>query len=187
MGLGAWLAREAEVRGGAAAMERLIGSVHVVPEFLGNRAPFADPDARALVAGLGMETDVESLLGLYLAGLCGLGYGARQIVAAQQAKMIPIDTIVVSGGAGQSPLVRQILADTTGLAVAASKSPEPVLLGSAILAASAAGRFGTITEAMEAMSELGEIYEPNRETVSWHNRRFDAFNALQKVGRAIRH
>ena len=186
MGLGAWLAREAEVRGGAAAVERLIGSIHVVPEFLGNRAPFADPDARALVAGLGMETGVESLFGLYLAGLCGLGYGARQIVAAQQAKMIPIDTIVVSGGAGQSPLVRQILADTTGLVVAASKSPEPVLLGSAILAASAAGHFGAITEAMEAMSELGDIYEPNRETADWHSRRFNAFNALQKVGRAIR-
>jgi D-ribulokinase len=128
-------------RGGAAATAALVGALHVVPEFLGNRAPFADPDARALVAGIGMETDIASLIGLHVAGICGLGCGARQIVRAQQEKGIPTDTIVVSGGAGQSPLVRQLLADTTGQTVAASTSPEPVLLGSAILGAVGAGRY----------------------------------------------
>ena len=29
----------------------LIGDLHVVPEFLGNRAPFADPQARAIISG----------------------------------------------------------------------------------------------------------------------------------------
>ncbi len=186
LGLGAWLALQAEALGGSAVVERLVGRVHVVPEFLGNRAPFADPDARALIAGLGIDTGIESLVGLYVAGLCGLGYGARQIVAAQQAQGIPTDTIVVSGGAGESPLVRQILADATGLTVVASTSPEPVLLGSAILAASAAGRFASATEAMQAMSELGDVYQPNKETADWHAQRFEAFQALQNVGRAIR-
>jgi D-ribulokinase len=86
-----------------------------------------------------MHTGIESLVALYLAGLCGLGYGARQIVRAQQNKGIKIDTIVVSGGAAQSRLVRQVLADTTGLTVAASASPEPVLLGSAMLGSVASG------------------------------------------------
>lgn len=186
IGLPAWLAREAETRGGSVAVERLVDCLHVVPEFLGNRAPFADPDARALVAGMGMDSGIESLIGLYIAGLCGLGYGARQIIAAQQAEGIPTDTIVVSGGAGQSLLVRQILADATGLTVAASTSPEPVLLGSAILAATAAGRFSNIPEAMDAMSELSEICVPDPATVDWHLKRFVAFKALQKVGREIR-
>jgi len=186
LGLGAWLGREAERLGGSDPVQRLVGHLHVVPEFLGNRAPFADPDARALVAGLGMETSVESLVGLYLAGLCGLGYGARQIVEAQQAAGISTEVIVVSGGAGQSPLVRQTLADATGLVVAASGSPEPVLLGSAILAATAAGRYAALTDAMEAMSKLGDVYQPNPDTADWHNRRFVAFKALQDVGRAIR-
>ncbi|MGY3549801.1 sugar (pentulose or hexulose) kinase [Bradyrhizobium sp. USDA 4472] len=67
--------------------------------------------ASALIAGLDMRSDLESLLALYLAGLCGLGYGARQIVRAQQDKGIAIETIVVSGGAAQSRPVRQVLAD----------------------------------------------------------------------------
>lgn len=186
MSLSGWLSREAESRGGAAAVRELVGELHVVPEFLGNRAPFADPDARALVAGIGMETDIASLIGLYVAGVSGLGYGAKQIVRAQQQKGIPTDTIVVSGGAGQSPLVRQLLADTTGLTVAASTSPEPVLLGSAILGAVAAGRYADTAEAMSAMSELGEVYRPQAALQSWHEKRFAAFEDLQAVARRVR-
>jgi D-ribulokinase len=184
--LAAWLGAEAERRGGAAAVPTLVGELHVVPEFLGNRAPFADPDARALIAGLGMDTGADSLVGLYVAGLCGLGYGARQIVHAEQEKGIAVDTIVVSGGAGQSALVRQILADATGLTVAASSSPEPVLLGSAMLGAVASGDHADLRQAMEAMSSLGEIYAPRPDLSDWHGRRFAAFEALQQVGRTIR-
>ena len=172
--------------GGSAAVERLVGDMHVVPEFLGNRAPFADPDAKALIAGVGMDTSVDSLVGLYLAGLCGLGYGARQIIEAQSAVGISTDTIVISGGAGQSPLVRQLLADATGVTVVASTSPEPVLLGSAILAAVAARHYPEIIMAMSAMSELGDNHSPDPALASWHSKRLRAFERLQAIGREIR-
>jgi len=184
--LSQWLSLEAEKRGGARAAPDLIGELHVVPEFLGNRAPFADPDARGVIAGLGMETSLDNLVSLYLAGICGLGYGARQILQAQHEKNVLIDTIVVSGGAGQSTLVRQLLADTTGKVVAAPTSQEPVLLGSAILGAVASGRYSDIAEAMSAMSELGETYQPNPASAGWHERRFKAFEMLQQAARAIR-
>lgn len=181
-----WLSMKVEERGGAAATEKLVGGIHVVPEFLGNRAPFADPDARGLIAGLGMETDFDSLLGIYLAGVCGLGYGARQIVRSLHEKNVPIDTIVVSGGAGQSPLVRQLLTDATGIVVAASTSQEPVLLGSAMLGAVAGGHYQDVAAAMAGMSEMGEVYRPQPALTNWHKKRFDAFELLQTAGRAIR-
>src|SRR5690606_15454523 len=121
-----------------------------------------------------------------LAGLCGLGYGARQIVEAQSRAGISVDTIVVSGGAGQSPLVRQLLADATGLTVAAPTSEEPVLLGSAMLGAVAAGAWEDIDAAMSGMSELGETYAPLPETAAWHERRYRAFELLQNAGRSVR-
>lgn len=186
MSLSQWLAAEAGKRGGAVSAPDLIGKLHVVPEFLGNRAPFADPEALGVIAGIGMDTSLDGLVGLYLAGICGLGYGARQIVGVLAEKGVVTDTIVVSGGAGQSPLVRQLLADTTGLAVAASTSPEPVLLGSAILGAVAADHFRDMAAAMAAMSELGETCRPNVAHAGWHAKRFQAFELLQKAGRAIR-
>ncbi len=186
LSLVAWLAEEAQRRGGAASAPALIGDIHVVPEFLGNRSPFTDPEAKALIAGLGMDRSLDSLTGLYLAGISGLGYGVRQILAAMAEQGTAIDTIVISGGAGQSALVRQILADATGITVAATQSEEPVLLGSAILGAVAAGRYPDISAAMHAMSQIGETYQPNSASAAWHERRLTAFAALQQVGRTIR-
>ena len=104
---------------------RLAGGLIVVPDFLGNRSPYADPDARAVIAGLGMERDLDSLVSLYVAGILGLGYGLRQIIEAGRAQGAVIDTIALSGGAGRHPLVRQLLADCTGMPVAISRQAEP--------------------------------------------------------------
>jgi len=186
MSLGAWLAERASALGGAPQIARLVGDIHVVPEFLGNRAPFADPGAKALIAGLGLDINIDSLVGLYLAGLCGLGYGALQILEAQRGVGVETDTIVVSGGAGQSPLVRQVLADATGVAVAASTSPEPVLLGSAMLGAVAGGAYPDLVSAMSGMSSIGEEHTPADATRAWHERRFAVFQMLQDAGRKAR-
>ena len=61
-----------------------------------------------------------------------------------------------------------------------------MLLGSAMLAAVAAGAYADIDEAMSAMSELGDTYVPLPETAAWHERRFRAFEMLQAAGRALR-
>ena len=78
-----------------------------------------------MIAGLGMESDLDSLVALYVAGLCGIGYGLRQIIDAQAAAGAPIGRVVISGGAGRGDLVRQLLADVTGKPVLATQAEEP--------------------------------------------------------------
>lgn len=162
------------------------GGLHVVPEFLGNRAPFADPHARAVIAGLGMERDLDSLVALYIAGLCGIGYGLRQIIETQAKHGAGVKRIVISGGAGSSPLVRQLLADACGMEVVAPLADEPVLLGSAILGSVAGGAFVDVKGAMQALSAIASVYEPARDKIGeLHARRFEAFVKLQEVARAL--
>ena len=165
----------------------LAAQIQVVPEFLGNRSPKAEPDARGTIAGLDLSESSDSLARLYLAGLCGLAYGARQIIEALAARGVGIDTIVLSGGAGQSPLVRQTLADATGLVVAVPEAAEPVLLGAAILGAVAAGRFPGAREAIEAMSRLGDEYRPaGGLSRRLHDAKYAIFLALQEEDRRAR-
>jgi D-ribulokinase len=179
----AWLEAQANVAGDVT----LARDIHVVPEFLGNRAPHADPDARAILAGLDLEDDLDSLVKLYLAGLCGLAYGARQIVEAMSAKGIVLREIIVSGGAAQSPLVRQIIADATGLDVAVAQTPEPVLLGSAMLGAVAAKAYPTLADAMSGMSALGATYVPNEAGMkAFHDAKFQVYELFQAAGRQAR-
>ena len=165
----------------------LADGLHVVPEFLGNRAPFADPLARAVISGLGMDDDLASLIALYVAGLCGIGYGLRQIIEAQAAAGAPIERVVISGGAGRSDLVRQLLADTTGKPVFATRAEEPVMLGAAMLGAVAARLFDSLPSAMASMSQSSRRYEPAAGTVAArHEARARAFKQLQAVAREIR-
>jgi D-ribulokinase len=186
--LPAYLAELAQ--GKIAAPSDVVGlaeGLHVVPEFLGNRAPFADPHARAIIAGLGMERDVASLVSLYVAGLCGIGYGLRQIIDAQEAAGASTDKIVISGGAGQLDLVRQLLADASGKPVLSTSSDEPVLLGSAVLASVAAGLFSSIPQAMTSLSGIGRTYEPTGGKIgAAHLRRYEAFTRLQSLARDLR-
>jgi len=163
------------------------GGLHVVPEFLGNRAPFADPHARAAIVGLGMDRDLDSLVALYIAGLCGIGYGLRQIIDAQAAAGAPVSRIVISGGAGQLDLVRQLLADAAGKPVLATRAEEPVLLGAAILGSVAGGAFPDVRSAMGALSATDRTYLPAKgETAALHANRYDAFTRLQALAREIR-
>jgi D-ribulokinase len=169
------------------AAVRLAEGLHVVPEFLGNRAPFADPHARAAIVGLGMEHDLANLVSLYIAGLCGIGYGLRQIIDAQAASGAPIDRIVISGGAGQLDLIRQLLTDATGKTLLATRAEEPVLLGAAILGSVAAGAFPDVRAAMAALSATDRTYQPaGADIATLHAKRYDAFMRLQTLAREIR-
>lgn len=163
----------------------LADGIHVVPEFLGNRAPFADPDARAVIAGLDMDSSFENLLRFYVAGVCGIGYGLRQILEVQEQAGAPIDNIVISGGAGQHPLIRQLLADACGKPILSTRGTEPVLLGSAILGAVAGGVFVNIPEGMAALTSIDLRYLPDNKVQAHHCRRYRSFTLLQQTAKML--
>jgi D-ribulokinase len=179
--------QSAQAADGLSGAARLAHGLHVVPEFLGNRAPLADPHARAVIAGLGMEDDLDSLVALYIAGICSIGYGLRQIIETQASAGAPIERVVISGGAGRLDLVRQLLADATGKPVLATQAEEPVLLGAAMLGGVAGGCFDDVRAAMAGMSQISRTYAPDRgDLAALHDARFRAFTQLQNVAREIR-
>ncbi len=181
------LEAEIEARAGGLSQAALIAeNLHVLPSFIGNRAPLADAAARGGIVGLDLREDAGSLEELYVAGLCGLAYGIAAIIAALERAGYDFDTIVVSGGASRSALVRQTVADACAKPVAALKTPEPVLLGSAMLGAVAAGNL-TVCSAMTSMSALGERAEPVRGVVAaLHARKSRAFEVLERAEREVR-
>jgi D-ribulokinase len=161
--------------------------LHVIPDFLGNRSPFADPEARGAILGLTLDAGTSSLADLYVAGLCGLGYGSAQILEALAKHGLALDTMVISGGAGQSPLVRQIVADTTGLSVSLPETNEPVLLGAAMLGAVASGAFPDLPGAMTAMSRTRATTVPASGPIaSFHAAKRSIFEVLQSIDRQAR-
>jgi D-ribulokinase len=161
--------------------------IHVLPEFLGNRSPFADPDSRAIVAGMDLDVDIGSMERLFVAGLCGLAYGLADVVEAFRSHGLDSDLMVISGGAGRSSLVRQIMADTTGLTVAVPQTQEPVLLGAAMLGAVAGTRYGSIGEAMASMSAIGCLSERTAPGLAdFHRTKREVHAMMRKLDRESR-
>src|SRR5712671_6616303 len=161
--------------------------IHVLPEFLGNRSPFADPDSRAIVAGMDLDADIGSMERLFVAGLCGLAYGLADVVEAFRSHGLDSDLMVISGGAGRSSLVRQIMADTTGLTVAVPETQEPVLLGAAMLGAVASNVYGSIGEAMGSMSAIGCLSEPTAPGMAdFHRTKREVHGLMRKLDRESR-
>ncbi|SEP95851.1 FGGY-family pentulose kinase [Faunimonas pinastri] len=172
---------------GMAEAARLARDIHVLPEYLGNRSPHADPHARAVIAGLAIEDDLESLESLFVAGICGLAYGLADVIDALKAKGIPCELLVISGGASRSALTRQILADATGVPVALAATPEPVLLGAAMLGAVAAGAHPTLGDAAAAMSRLGQTTAATSpDLASFHAAKRKVHRAMQAFERNSR-
>ena len=154
--------------------------IHVFPEFLGNRSPFADPDSRAVVAGMDLDVDIGSMERLFVAGLCGLAYGLADVVDAFRSHGVDSDLMVIGGGAGRSSLVRQIMADTTGLTVAVPETQEPVLLGAAMLGAVSGSTYESIGEAMASMSAIGCSSEPTARGLADFHRTKRRVHALMR-------
>ncbi|MEN3286152.1 MAG: D-ribulokinase [Bradyrhizobium sp.] len=170
---------------GVAAL--LARDLHILPEFLGNRSPYADPASRAVIAGLDLDSDIGALERLFVAGLCGLAYGLADVIDAFAANNVRSRVVVMAGGASRSPLVRQIMADTTGLTVALPRTREPVLLGAAMLGAVASGDFRSIGETMAAMSALGDLSAPtDPELAAFHHRKREVHRMLRTLDRDSR-
>jgi D-ribulokinase len=180
---------ESEILARSGSLSRaalLAKDLHILPDFIGNRSPFADPGARGAMIGLDLRADHASLIELYVAALVGLAHGVGQIIGTFEAGGYDFDMLVVSGGAGRSKLVRQLIADATQKKVGAPETSEPVLLGAAMLAAVAAGRH-TMASAMSAMSRLAEEISPqDGEIARFHSKKRQAFDLMQQTERRIR-
>jgi D-ribulokinase len=89
--------------------------------------------------------------------------------------------LVISGGASRSPLVRQIMADTTELVVVLPSCAEPVLIGAAMLGAVAGGAFPSLRDAMTAMSRLGPLSQATPDMTRFHGAKRQVHGLMRRL------
>jgi FGGY-family pentulose kinase len=151
---------------------------HVLPYHHGNRSPRANPHARGLVDGLSLDESLESLAVQYYATVQAVAYGTRHIIEAMNKKGLSITKIHACGGGTKNPLWLQEHADVTGCDIVLPQEPEAMLLGTAILAAVAAGAYPSVIEAMGAMGHSGRVIHADSSTQAYHNAKYDIFKKM---------
>ena len=156
----------------------IVKDLHVVPEFLGNRSPRANPSARGAIEGLSLDETITSQALAYYACIQGVAYGTREIVAAMNASGYAITRLLVTGGGTKNPVWLQEHADATGCSIVLAREEEAVLLGAAMLGATAAGLHAGLPAAMKAMSAVGRTVAPRQKTAAYHRAKYREFLAL---------
>ena len=146
----------------------------VLPDFLGNRSPFADPSMRGAILGLTLEEPETLVPKIYGATALGIAFGTRQIIDAMRVAGVPIRNIDVSGGHAKSDLLVQLYADATGCDLSLPACPEPVLLGAACAAAATDPAFATFRT--RTGSNPGRLVKPNRHRAAILEERYSVFS-----------
>lgn len=139
----------------------LAGRLHVLPDFHGNRSPLADPHAVGVVSGLTLDASFDSLCRLYWRTAVGIALGVRHILETLNERGYGIDTLHVTGGHLKNALLMELYADAAGCTVIEPAAEDAVLLGTGIVAATAAGFFETLGAAAQAMQQGGRSRQPN--------------------------
>lgn len=177
------LARIAELR--AAEGEAFAARLHVLPDFHGNRSPLADPNALGVISGLTLDSSLDSLARLYFRTAVAIALGTRHILDALNAKGYAIDHLHIAGGHTKNPLLMELYADTTGCQVVAPAEEDAVLLGTAIVAATAAGLQPDLASAARLMARDGTVIRPAQARRAGYDRDYRVFLAMHEQRRAL--
>jgi len=165
----------------AAKIEPGCEGLLVLDHFQGNRTPYTDALSRGAITGLTLKHTPAHVYRAIIEGIC---LGTKLIVENFGGAFTP-KRIVVAGGATNSPLWLQIHADTIGTPLQLTEVPDAPALGSAILAARGAGRFGSIEEGARAMVRTTRTIEPNAANAkrygSFYPQYRELYAALKKV------
>ena len=177
-------ARLAEMAEESATLTR---ARHVQPDAHGNRSPLAAPWRKGGIDGITLEAGRDDLALDYLATLQALAYGTRHILEEMRAAGAGIGSVVVSGGLAKNALYLRETADACGVPVIVPEAPEPVLLGSAMLGAVAAGAQPSLSDAMHAMAPAVQQIAPRGGAITaYHDAKYRVFRRMQADHAAYR-
>lgn len=145
--------------------------------FNGRRTPDADQTLKAAIKGLHLGTDAPRIFRAIVEATC---FGAKSIVDRFISEGIPVKGIIGLGGvAKKSPYIMQTMADVINMPIRVHKSEQTCALGAAMFAATAAGIYSKVEDAMEAMGQGFECtYEPRLEMVAVYAERYEQYKAL---------
>jgi L-ribulokinase len=147
----------------------------------GRRTPDANQLLKACISGLNLGTDAPRIFKSLVEATC---FGAKAIVNRFVEQGIAVKGLIGMGGvAKKSPSIMQTMADVMNMPIKIHKSEQTCAAGAAMFAATAAGVYSKVEDAMAAMGQGFEAeYQPNKNKVEIYEKRYLKY---QKLGECI--
>lgn len=145
--------------------------------FNGNRSVLVDQRLTGLILGFTLHTEPHHVLKALVEATA---YGARRILETVEAGGAPITTVVAAGGLpGHAPWIIQNYADVFGREIVVSATTQGSAFGAAVVAAVAAGEFGSVQDAQDTLVHYSaERFAPDPEAAAVYERLYREFTAV---------
>ena len=155
---------------GRAAFDQLRPEAELIPPgsegllvldyWQGNRTPYTDPIVKGMIYGLSLN---HTRAHVFRALMEGIAFGTENVICTFRDNGYPVDEVYMGGGTTNSDLFLQIHADVSNVIINVPENPQVSCVGSAVLAAVAAGEYATIEEGAHTMVRYTKRILPNRE------------------------
>jgi L-ribulokinase len=143
----------------------------------GRRTPDANQLLKGAFTGLDLGTDAPRMFRSLVEATC---FGARKIVDRFREQGIPVKGLIGLGGvARKSPFIMQMMSDVMNMPIRIHKSEQTCALGAAMFAATAAGIYGRVEEAITAMGQGFDLeYSPDPVKNQLYEKRYQNYSRL---------
>lgn len=140
----------------------------------GRRTPDANQALEGAFSGLNLGSNAPQLFRALVEATC---FGAKAIVDRFVEQGIPVKGLIGLGGvAKKSPFIMQMMCDVMNMPIRIHRSEQTCALGAAMFAATAAGIYQKVEEAMEVMGQgFDAEYQPNKELTGIYEKRYQQY------------
>jgi L-ribulokinase len=143
----------------------------------GRRTPDANQLLEGAFARLNLATTAPKMFRALVEATC---FGAKAIVERFNEQGIPVKGLIGLGGvAKKSPFIMQMMADVLNMPIRIHKSEQTCANGAAMFAATAAGLYEKVEDAMKAMGQGFDVtYSPGKEHAAIYEARYQRYKCL---------
>ncbi|WP_207535063.1 ribulokinase [Desertivirga arenae] len=141
----------------------------------GRRTPDANQLLKGAFLGLDLGSDAVRIFRALVESTC---FGAKKIVDRFIDQGVPVKGLIGLGGvAKKSPFIMQMMADVLNMPIKIHKSEQTCAIGAAMFAATAAGLYPKVEDAMKVMGQgFDAEYHPNPAAVAIYAKRYQKYS-----------
>ncbi|HZY40005.1 MAG TPA: ribulokinase [Mucilaginibacter sp.] len=145
----------------------------------GRRTPDANQELKSAISGLSLGSDAPRVFRALAESTC---FGAKSIVDRFNSEGVPVKGLIGIGGvAKKSPYIMRMMADVLQMPIRIHQFEHTCALGAAMFAATAAGIYSKVEDAMAAMGGgFDREYQPDKQNADLYTRRYKKYIELGK-------
>jgi L-ribulokinase len=143
------------------------------------RTPDADQTLKAGITSLNLATNAPAIFKSLVEGTC---FGAKAIVDRFNEQGVPVKALIGLGGvARKSPYIMQVMANVMNMPIRIHRSEQTCAAGASMFAATAAGLYPRVEEAMATMGQgFDAEYKPQAMVTGIYAKRYQRYQQLGK-------